>query len=173
MPGGDISDGEVSAPDIMTSASKAEQAEVDTLMAKKFTLYQQWEDVIDSGFNKHVGDLGKPIMKVVVQSFEGDAKSLGYNPVYKKLVDDVAQKTGKTSEEVVSEIKEGDPTSLSDPDNTSTLTSEEIKAIEDTEINQQAALENGIHCYLFAGEYATTQHNFNAIKTLKAISSQL
>ena len=28
-------------------------------------------------------------------------------------------------------------------------------AIEDTEANQQAALENDILCYLFAGEYAT------------------
>ena len=47
---------------------------------------------------------------------------------------------------------------------------EKTIAIEDTEINQQAALENGLQCYLFAGEYATTQHNFNVIKTLKAIS---
>ena len=46
-------------------------------------------------------------------------------------------------------------------------------AIEDTEANQQAALENEILCYLFAGEYATTQHNINAVKTLKAISSHL
>ena len=53
------------------------------------------------------------------------------------------------------------------------VSAEKTIAIEDTEINQQAALENGIQCYLFAGEYATTQHNFNAIKTLKAISSQL
>ena len=53
------------------------------------------------------------------------------------------------------------------------VSAEKTIAIEDTEINQQAALENGIQCYLFAGEYATTQHNFNAIKTLEAISSQL
>ena len=53
------------------------------------------------------------------------------------------------------------------------VSAEKTIAIEDTEINQQAALENEIQCYLFAGEYATTQHNFNAIKTLKAISSQL
>ena len=46
-------------------------------------------------------------------------------------------------------------------------------AIEDTEVNQQAALENEILCYLFAGEYASTQRNFNAIKTLKTISSKL
>ena len=48
-----------------------------------------------------------------------------------------------------------------------------VIAIEDTEVNQQAALENEILCYLFAGEYASTQRNFNAIKTLKAISSKL
>ena len=53
------------------------------------------------------------------------------------------------------------------------VSAEKTIAIEDTEINQQAALENEIQCYLFAGEYATTQHNFNAVKTLKAISSQL
>ena len=46
-------------------------------------------------------------------------------------------------------------------------------AIEDTEVNQQAALENEILCYLFAGEYAFTQTNFNAIKTLKTLSSKL
>lgn len=53
------------------------------------------------------------------------------------------------------------------------VSAEKTIAIEDTEVNQQAALENEIPCYLFAGEYATTQHNFNAVKTLKAISSQL
>ena len=46
-------------------------------------------------------------------------------------------------------------------------------AVEDTEVNQQAALENGILCYLFAGEYASTQHNFNAVKTLNTLSSKL
>ena len=46
-------------------------------------------------------------------------------------------------------------------------------AIEDTEVNQQAALENEILCYLFAGEYATTQHNFYAVKTLTTISATL
>ena len=50
---------------------------------------------------------------------------------------------------------------------------EKAIAIEDTEVNQQAALENEILCYLFAGEYASTQRNFNAIKTLKVISSKL
>ena len=50
---------------------------------------------------------------------------------------------------------------------------EKAIAIEDTEVNQQAALENEILCYLFAGEYASTHRNFNAIKTLKAISSKL
>lgn len=53
------------------------------------------------------------------------------------------------------------------------VSAEKTIAIEDTEVNQQAALENEIQCYLFAGEYATTQYNFNAVKTLKAISSQL
>ena len=46
-------------------------------------------------------------------------------------------------------------------------------AIEDTEVNQQAALENEILCYLFAGEYATTQHNFYAVRTLATISATL
>ena len=46
-------------------------------------------------------------------------------------------------------------------------------AIEDTEANQQAALENEILCYLFAGEYATTQHNFYAVSSLETINSTL
>ena len=46
-----------------------------------------------------------------------------------------------------------------------------VIAIEDTEVNQQAALENEILCYLFAGEYAATQHNFNAVKSPTAILS--
>ena len=37
----------------------------------------------------------------------------------------------------------------------------EVIAVEDTEINQSAALQEEIFCYLFAGEYATTQHNIN------------
>ena len=39
-------------------------------------------------------------------------------------------------------------------------------AIEDTEVNQEAALQEQILCYLFAGEYAVTQHNLNAINSL-------
>ena len=39
-------------------------------------------------------------------------------------------------------------------------------AIEDTEVNQEAALQEQILCYLFAGEYAVTQHNLNAINNL-------
>ena len=46
-------------------------------------------------------------------------------------------------------------------------------AVEDTEVNQQAALEHQILCYLFAGEYATTEHHFNAVKSLTAISNRL
>ena len=46
-------------------------------------------------------------------------------------------------------------------------------AVEDTEVNQQAALEQRILCYLFAGEYATTRINFNLINTLTAITSKL
>lgn len=46
-------------------------------------------------------------------------------------------------------------------------------AVEDTEVNQQAALEHQIMCYLFAGEYASTDHNFNAVKSLTAISNRL
>lgn len=46
-------------------------------------------------------------------------------------------------------------------------------AIEDTEANQQAALENDILCYLFSGEYATTQHNFYAVSSLATINSTL
>ena len=53
------------------------------------------------------------------------------------------------------------------------VSQDKIIAVEDTEVNQQAALEHQILCYLFAGEYARTQHNFNAIKSLTAISNRL
>ena len=53
------------------------------------------------------------------------------------------------------------------------VAAENAIAVEDTEVNQQAALEHQILCYLFAGEYATTQHNFNAVNTLSAISNRL
>ena len=53
------------------------------------------------------------------------------------------------------------------------LSAKNTIAIEDTEVNQQAALENDILCYLCAGEYATTQHNFNAVKSVTAMNSLL
>lgn len=53
------------------------------------------------------------------------------------------------------------------------LSAKDAIAIEDTEVNQQAALENEILCYLCAGEYAATQHNFNAVKSITAMNSLL
>ena len=50
---------------------------------------------------------------------------------------------------------------------------EDAVAIEDTEPNQEAALQEQILCYLYAGEYATTRHNINAVKNLDIISSQI
>ncbi len=49
------------------------------------------------------------------------------------------------------------------------ISSEQAIAVEDTETNQEAALKEQIICYLFAGEYASTTHNFNAIKSLNVI----
>ena len=46
-------------------------------------------------------------------------------------------------------------------------------AIEDTEVNQEAALEAEILCYLYAGEYTATKHNINLIKSLDIISREL
>ena len=43
--------------------------------------------------------------------------------------------------------------------------------VEDTEANQSAAMQAELICYLFAGEYATTQYNINAINTLENIYS--
>ena len=51
------------------------------------------------------------------------------------------------------------------------ITAEQAIAVEDSEANQEAALEEQIICYLFAGEYATTRHNFNAISTLDIIKN--
>lgn len=51
------------------------------------------------------------------------------------------------------------------------ITANQAIAIEDTEANQEAALKEQIICYLFAGEYATTSHNFNAINSLSVIKN--
>ena len=42
-------------------------------------------------------------------------------------------------------------------------------AVEDTEANQSAAMQAELICYLFAGEYASTQYNINAINSIKSI----
>ncbi len=47
----------------------------------------------------------------------------------------------------------------------------EVIAVEDSESNQSAAMQADILCYLFAGEYAATQYNINAINTIEYISS--
>lgn len=44
-------------------------------------------------------------------------------------------------------------------------------AVEDTEANQSAAMQANLLCYLFAGEYAATQYNINAVNTVEHISS--
>jgi beta-phosphoglucomutase-like phosphatase (HAD superfamily) len=44
-------------------------------------------------------------------------------------------------------------------------------AVEDTEANQSAAMQAELLCYLFAGEYAATQYNINAVNTVEHISS--
>ena len=49
----------------------------------------------------------------------------------------------------------------------------EVIAVEDTEINQSAALQENILCYLFAGEYAMTKHNLNSINSLNIITKQV
>ena len=41
--------------------------------------------------------------------------------------------------------------------------------VEDTEANQSAAMQAELICYLFAGEYASTQYNINAINSIKSI----
>ena len=51
------------------------------------------------------------------------------------------------------------------------ITAKHAIAIEDTEANQEAALKEQIICYLFAGEYAATSHNFNAINSLSVIKN--
>ena len=43
--------------------------------------------------------------------------------------------------------------------------------VEDTETNQSAAMQAELICYLFAGEYAATQYNINAVNTLENIYS--
>ena len=48
-----------------------------------------------------------------------------------------------------------------------------IIAVEDTEANQEAALGEELLCYLFAGEYATTRHNINALRSFHVIADSL
>ena len=49
----------------------------------------------------------------------------------------------------------------------------EVIAVEDTEVNQEAALKEELLCYLFAGEYATTRHNINALRSLNVVADSL
>ena len=49
----------------------------------------------------------------------------------------------------------------------------EVIAVEDTEVNQSAAMQAGLICYLFAGEYAATQYNINNIKSLENMFSNI
>ena len=49
----------------------------------------------------------------------------------------------------------------------------EVIAVEDTEVNQSAAMQAGLICYLFAGEYAATQYNINNIKSLENMVSNI
>jgi beta-phosphoglucomutase-like phosphatase (HAD superfamily) len=53
------------------------------------------------------------------------------------------------------------------------LAAQDVIAVEDTEANQAAAMQEDILCYLFAGEYASTRHNLNSVNSLKVIVSQL
>ena len=53
------------------------------------------------------------------------------------------------------------------------LDADDVIAIEDTEDNQAAALQEQILCYLFAGEYATTTYHLNAISSLEILARQI
>ena len=53
------------------------------------------------------------------------------------------------------------------------LDANEVIAVEDTETNQAAALQEQILCYLFAGEYATTTYHLNAISSLEILARQI
>ena len=53
------------------------------------------------------------------------------------------------------------------------LAAHDVIAVEDTEANQAAALQEDVLCYLFAGEYATTRHNLNAIPTLATLARKI
>ena len=53
------------------------------------------------------------------------------------------------------------------------IPTEDVVAVEDTEVNQEAALQAGLLCYLFAGEYATTGHNLNAVRSLQLIADNV
>lgn len=53
------------------------------------------------------------------------------------------------------------------------ITADDAIAVEDSEANQGAAISAGLHCHLFAGDYAATQRNINAITTLATITDQL
>lgn len=48
------------------------------------------------------------------------------------------------------------------------LAAEDVIAIEDTPVNQAAALSADLHCYLFPGEYAAVQNNILVTRDLRA-----
>ena len=50
---------------------------------------------------------------------------------------------------------------------------EDFVAVEDTEVNQEAALQTGLFCYLFAGEYATTSYNINSVRSLRPLADNI
>ena len=78
-------------------------------------IQQQFVKLISTEFDK---EFDKGETEAIIKSFTAPAKSLGYNPGYKALTDNVAQETGTSSEEVISSIEDGDAIECIDPSNT-------------------------------------------------------
>lgn len=163
-------------PEDAFDASPEEVAEVDNLMAKYFSLQKQMNEALDESFDENVGRLGKPIMKAVAQSIVGDAKSQGYNPLYKSLVKDIAQKTGKSEEEIVSQVKEADVQNISNPANndaTATIQNDADMANQISD-EQVSALKTGVKEVLASSEDASIKDlsgNIVDDASLKALES--
>ena len=114
-----------SSPEDLFSAPEAE-VDANEKLLKAYEISQEvFKEVAGKKLPEYLSEKEMvAVKKVIIQTMTGSAKSQGYNPLYKSLVEDIANKTGKTAEEVVSEVSESDATGLTDPNNNILISSD-------------------------------------------------
>jgi len=122
-----------SSPEDLFSASEAE-VDANEKLLKAYEITQEvFKEVAGKKLPEYLSEKEMvAVKKVIIQTMTGSAKSQGYNPLYKSLVEDIANKTGKTAEEVVSEVSESDATGLSDPDSNILISSDKSGGATET-----------------------------------------